>query len=100
MDPFTVHGGCPVLVGSKWITNKWVRWKAQELSLPAEPGWRRHPPLHSPRHTQAPALALLTAHPSITYTESPLRPPYKISEYSPIGKQCSVQLGSVHQPPD
>ena len=23
-DPLTAHGGCPVLVGSKWITNKWV----------------------------------------------------------------------------
>ena len=23
-DPVTAHGGCPVLVGSKWITNKWV----------------------------------------------------------------------------
>ena len=23
-DPITAHGGCPVLVGSKWITNKWV----------------------------------------------------------------------------
>ena len=23
-DQLTIHGGCPVLVGSKWITNKWV----------------------------------------------------------------------------
>ena len=28
-DQLTIHGGCPVLVGSKWITNKWVRWHAQ-----------------------------------------------------------------------
>ena len=20
-----LHGGCPVLVGSKWVANKWVR---------------------------------------------------------------------------
>ena len=31
LDVRTVHGGCPVLVGSKWITNKWIRWKYQEL---------------------------------------------------------------------
>jgi prolyl 4-hydroxylase len=22
--PSTIHGGCPVLKGSKWILNKWV----------------------------------------------------------------------------
>ena len=31
IDKLTHHGGCPVLVGSKWITNKWVgylhQWK-------------------------------------------------------------------------
>ena len=26
LNPETLHGGCPVVVGSKWITNKWVRW--------------------------------------------------------------------------
>ena len=25
VDYLTFHGGCPVLVGSKWITNKWIR---------------------------------------------------------------------------
>ena len=24
-DPAVTHGGCPVLVGSKWILNKWVK---------------------------------------------------------------------------
>jgi hypothetical protein len=24
IDRLSAHGGCPVLVGSKWITNKWV----------------------------------------------------------------------------
>jgi prolyl 4-hydroxylase len=28
-DQMTVQGGCPVIVRSRWITNKWVRWKAQ-----------------------------------------------------------------------
>jgi prolyl 4-hydroxylase len=23
-DPLTVHAGCPVIVGDKWITNKWI----------------------------------------------------------------------------
>jgi prolyl 4-hydroxylase len=25
LDRDTFHGGCPVLKGSKWITNKWIR---------------------------------------------------------------------------
>merc|ERR1712130_15782 len=33
-DMMTVHGGCPVIVGSKWITNKWIRWHGQSLNLP------------------------------------------------------------------
>jgi prolyl 4-hydroxylase len=28
-DPLTRHGGCPVLVGQKWITNKWIRYNGQ-----------------------------------------------------------------------
>ena len=30
----TRHGGCPVMVGSKWITNKWVRANAQMFKRP------------------------------------------------------------------
>ena len=37
-DVQTIHGGCPVLVGSKWITNKWIRWKYQELKLECKKG--------------------------------------------------------------
>ena len=33
VDRLTHHGGCPVLVGSKWITNKWVGY------LPQFRGW-------------------------------------------------------------
>merc|ERR1711936_910980 len=29
IDKFTHHGGCPVLVGSKWITNKWIGYAEQ-----------------------------------------------------------------------
>ena len=29
VDRLTQHGGCPVLVGSKWITNKWVGYLSQ-----------------------------------------------------------------------
>ena len=29
VDKLTHHGGCPVLVGSKWITNKWVGYLEQ-----------------------------------------------------------------------
>ena len=24
-DMHMLHGGCPVLVGSKWVANKWIR---------------------------------------------------------------------------
>jgi len=33
-DVMTKHGGCPVVIGSKWITNKWVRSHAQMLRRP------------------------------------------------------------------
>ncbi|CAB4057221.1 P4HA [Lepeophtheirus salmonis] len=29
LDTRTLHGGCPVLVGSKWITNKWIASNVQ-----------------------------------------------------------------------
>ena len=28
-DRLTLHGGCPVAVGSKWITNKWIQYYDQ-----------------------------------------------------------------------
>ncbi len=34
LDKHTFHGGCPVLAGSKWITNKWVRSYAQFQLFP------------------------------------------------------------------
>ena len=33
-DKLTYHGGCPVLIGSKWITNKWVYYNDQFWSYP------------------------------------------------------------------
>lgn len=42
-DFFTVHSGCPVLLGSKWVMNKWITSVGQEfrrkcpLSRSAEP---------------------------------------------------------------
>ena len=45
-DQMTVHGGCPVIVGSKWITNKWIRWKAQGFKFPCtskDSGYTRQP---------------------------------------------------------
>ena len=35
-DYFSVHGGCPVLVGSKWITNKWIQYYDNFRSSPCE----------------------------------------------------------------
>ena len=29
INRLTAHGGCPVLVGSKWITNKWIGYHDQ-----------------------------------------------------------------------
>ena len=28
-DPMTMHAACPVLMGQKWIGNKWVGYNAQ-----------------------------------------------------------------------
>ena len=33
VDYLTFHGGCPVLVGSKWITNKWIREISTNVNL-------------------------------------------------------------------
>ena len=32
-DNDDAHGGCPVLVGSKWITNKWVMIMITMMSM-------------------------------------------------------------------
>nr|XP_045588769.1 prolyl 4-hydroxylase subunit alpha-3-like [Procambarus clarkii] len=33
-DPLTTHGGCPVILGHKWIANKWIREHANFLRRP------------------------------------------------------------------
>ncbi len=33
-DTRTRHGGCPVMIGSKWITNKWIRANSQMFKRP------------------------------------------------------------------
>ena len=33
-DDLVKHGGCPVLIGSKWITNKWIRSHSQMYRRP------------------------------------------------------------------
>jgi len=35
-DYLTYHGGCPVLVGNKWITNLWVGYSDQFLQWPCQ----------------------------------------------------------------
>jgi prolyl 4-hydroxylase len=30
-DYFTRHAGCPVLLGTKWIANRWIREHGQEF---------------------------------------------------------------------
>lgn len=34
MDEQTLHAGCPVLVGSKWVSNKWIREIGQAFRRP------------------------------------------------------------------
>jgi prolyl 4-hydroxylase len=45
--PESVHGGCPILKGSKWIINKWVyyfdQWKKFPCHLKAEHKWFEPP---------------------------------------------------------
>jgi prolyl 4-hydroxylase len=33
-DLLTRHAACPVLVGSKWVSNKWIHEKGQEFRRP------------------------------------------------------------------
>ena len=33
-EPLSLHGGCPVVVGSKWITNKWIKYYDQAFAFP------------------------------------------------------------------
>jgi prolyl 4-hydroxylase len=33
-DERTMHAGCPVLLGTKWISNKWFHYGGQELIKP------------------------------------------------------------------
>ena len=49
MFRLTHHGGCPVLVGSKWITNKWVGYKEQWHAWPCARGdpMTRYQPFHA-----------------------------------------------------
>ena len=34
LHPLTSHSGCPVIVGSKWITNKWINYFDQYEKFP------------------------------------------------------------------
>ncbi len=62
-DKWTHHGGCPVLVGSKWITNKWVHYHDQFRAFPCglKPldkfdtlaAWRREDAIENQRHEQS-----------------------------------------------
>merc|ERR1712066_391019 len=36
-DVLTKHGGCPVMIGNKWITNKWIRANSQMFRKPCPP---------------------------------------------------------------
>ena len=33
-DLLTRHAACPVLVGSKWVSNKWIHERGQEFRKP------------------------------------------------------------------
>jgi len=35
--PATRHSGCPVLLGSKWVANKWLHIHGQEFTRPCQP---------------------------------------------------------------
>jgi prolyl 4-hydroxylase len=42
LDSRNHHTGCPVVRGSKWVANKWVRWPAQMWSMPCARQRGRH----------------------------------------------------------
>ncbi|KAI0237783.1 Prolyl 4-hydroxylase subunit alpha-1 [Lamellibrachia satsuma] len=46
LDRRTLHAGCPVLLGSKWVTNKWIHEYGQQFRRPC--GLRRNAPAPTP----------------------------------------------------
>jgi prolyl 4-hydroxylase len=46
IDKLSAHGGCPVLVGSKWITNKWIggfdQWNVLKCGLTPTASYELH----------------------------------------------------------
>lgn len=34
----SMHAACPVLLGSKWVANRWLRERGQEFRRPCVPG--------------------------------------------------------------
>ena len=36
VDKYTTHSACPVLLGNKWIGNKWISYNAQWNVFPCE----------------------------------------------------------------
>ncbi len=36
-DILTRHAGCPVMIGNKWIINKWIRSNSQMFERPCPP---------------------------------------------------------------
>ncbi|KAL5277691.1 hypothetical protein ACFFRR_002742 [Megaselia abdita] len=39
-NPKTIHAGCPVLVGNKWVINKWIRANGQMFTKPCPAGYQ------------------------------------------------------------
>ncbi|XP_021694375.1 prolyl 4-hydroxylase subunit alpha-1 isoform X1 [Aedes aegypti] len=37
LDYSTLHGACPVLIGEKWVANKWIRERGQEFRRKCDP---------------------------------------------------------------
>ena len=35
-DKYSLHGGCPVLKGEKWLLNKWIRWFDSVQTFPCK----------------------------------------------------------------
>ena len=35
-DKNTLHAGCPVLYGEKWVSNKWIRVNGEMFTRPCE----------------------------------------------------------------
>jgi prolyl 4-hydroxylase len=40
-EPLSLHGGCPIIYGQKWVANQWVRYNSQMFARPCDKSMKK-----------------------------------------------------------